>query len=97
MPYTIVNWVGSLDEEVERYVRTGEHDTHLFLGWPCANLGARGEHRNEPIIYRRGRPHARAESLRAGGPIAAVADLESACRCGGVAALRATASILVLP
>ncbi len=34
----------SLDEEVERYVRTGEHDNHLFLGWPGDNLGARGEH-----------------------------------------------------
>jgi hypothetical protein len=33
----------SLDEEVERYVRTGEHDNHLFLGWPGGNLGARGE------------------------------------------------------
>jgi len=32
----------SLDEEVERYVRTGEHDNHLFLGWPGAHLGERG-------------------------------------------------------
>jgi hypothetical protein len=33
-----------LDEEVERYVRTGEHDNHLFVGWPGCDLGARGEH-----------------------------------------------------
>jgi hypothetical protein len=34
---------GSLDEEVERYVRSGEHDNHLFLGWAGAHLGERGE------------------------------------------------------
>jgi hypothetical protein len=33
----------TLDEEVKRYVRTGEHDNHLFLGWPGSNLGERGE------------------------------------------------------
>lgn len=54
----------SLDEEVERYVRTGEHDNHLFLGWPGDNLGARGEHGHAalagPLIaeVRRRTPHA---------------------------------------
>ena len=31
-----------LEEEINRYVRTGEHDNHLFLGWPGDNLDARG-------------------------------------------------------
>ena len=34
----------SLTEEVERYVRTGEHDNHLFVGWPGSSIGARSEH-----------------------------------------------------
>jgi hypothetical protein len=42
-PVTSAPRQSSLDEEVERYVRTGEHDNHLFVGWPGANLGARGE------------------------------------------------------
>jgi len=33
-----------LDEEVQRYVRTGEHDNHSCLGWPGSNLFARAEH-----------------------------------------------------
>ncbi len=33
----------SLDEEVERYVRTGEHDNHLFVGWPGNNIAVRAE------------------------------------------------------
>lgn len=33
----------ALDDEVLRYVRTGEHDNHLFLGWPGDNLSTRGE------------------------------------------------------
>ena len=32
-----------LAAEVDRYVQTGEHDNHLFVGWPGANLAARGE------------------------------------------------------
>lgn len=33
----------SLIEEVERYIRTGEHENHLFVGWPGTNLGARAK------------------------------------------------------
>lgn len=33
----------SLVEEVERYIRTGEHNNHLFVGWPGTDLGARGK------------------------------------------------------
>jgi hypothetical protein len=29
--------------EVDRYVQTGEHDNHLFFGWPGESLAARGE------------------------------------------------------
>src|SRR5262245_60288776 len=32
-----------LAAEVDRYVQTGDHDNHLFVGWPGANLAARGE------------------------------------------------------
>lgn len=54
----------SLDEEVGRYVRTGEHDNHLFVGWPGTNLGARGEHGHAALAgaliaeVRRRTPHA---------------------------------------
>jgi len=53
-----------LDEEVQRYVRTGEHDNHSFLGWPGSNLFARAEHAHAALAealvteVRKRAPHA---------------------------------------
>ena len=54
----------SLDEEVRRYVHTGEHDNHSFLGWPGSNLVARAEHAHAALAealvteVRKRTPHA---------------------------------------
>ena len=54
----------SLDEEVRRYVRTGEHDNHSFVGWPGSNLFARGENAHTALAealvteVRKRTPHA---------------------------------------
>jgi hypothetical protein len=38
-----------LEEEVERYVRTGQHDNISFSGWPGSDLGARASHAHEAL------------------------------------------------
>jgi len=38
-----------LEEEVDRYVRTGDHDNLLFSGWPGDDLGARARHAHEAL------------------------------------------------
>src|SRR5258708_2349600 len=54
----------SLDEEVRRYVRTGEHDNDSCVGWPGSNLFARGENAHTALAealvteVRKRTPHA---------------------------------------
>lgn len=69
----------ALDEEVERYVRTGEHDNHLFIGWPGAHLGARGESGHAALSgalleeVRRRTPHAAVPEVLVGLDVQAFA------------------------
>jgi len=39
----------ALEEEVEQYVRTGQHDNHLYVGWPGGDLFARAENAREVL------------------------------------------------
>jgi len=69
----------SLDEEVRRYVHTGEHDNHWFLGWPGSNLFARAEHAHAALAealvteVRKRTPHAVAPEALIGLDLAAFA------------------------
>jgi len=39
-----------VDDEVERYVRTGQHDNHLFAGWPGNTVVARAERGHAALV-----------------------------------------------
>jgi hypothetical protein len=61
-----------LEEEVHRYVRTGEHDNLLFFGWRGHDLGSRARHAREALAsalgaeVRKRAPHAQAPSALRG-------------------------------
>jgi hypothetical protein len=58
--------------EVERYLRSGEHDNHLFLGWPGGHLVVRAEHGSAALLralaaeVRKRTPHAAMPNALAG-------------------------------
>lgn len=67
------------EEEVHRYVRTGQHDDLLFSGWPGDDLGARATHAHEALAdalvaeVRRRTPHAEVPGELLGLDVAAFA------------------------
>ena len=93
----------SLDEELQRYVRTGEHDNHFFLGWPGSDFVARAEHAHATLAealvaeVRKRTPHAVVPQQLLGLDVPAFARAKLAPMVCGLFPRREQESVLNIP